>query len=75
MLLLKKSRNAMENKIIALSIIFLLIGLLIGYAVGVSMTLNIIADKALALGNFSDIVKAKIKERCLGSLNTCFGEK
>lgn len=66
----------MENqKLIMFVIIALLLGLLIGYVWGVTMTLNTVADKALSLGNFSSIVKAKIKERCLGSLDYCMGEK
>ena len=63
----------MDTKtLIAIGFIILLSGLFIGYMIGSMMVLTAVMDKALTIGNLSDTLKQKIKERCLSDWEVCF---
>ena len=65
----------MENKkVIAVCLIIgFLLGFIAGYGFGVMQIINIVMNKVLSLGNFSDIIKEKIISRCSVNWEGCYG--
>lgn len=71
----RELKNILENKkIILISLLIgFLIGVIIGYGAGWAHAINLVIDKTLTIGNFSEDLKIKIMERCVSNFNGCVG--